>query len=102
MLVVVPAVVALLAGHALAQVPPGIAAQNRALGQKLDIGAAIRAYGPSAERPLYREVKVMRDLSYGPDPSYKLDVFEPKGAISHPLPVLVYATGGQFMRPLKL
>lgn len=95
---------ALLSGSAVAvaQVPPKIAAQNRALGQKIDIRAAIKTYGPLAERPPYKEARVVRDLSYGQDPRYKLDVFMPKTRMAHPIPVLVYATGGRFTRRIDL
>jgi len=49
-------------GAAFAQVPPDIAAQNRALGDKIDVPAAIRTYGPVEQQPPYKEVRITRDL----------------------------------------
>ena len=83
-----------LAGLAAqAQVPPDVAAGNRAIGKANDQPATFRIYGPLAETPPYREAKITRDLAYGPDPRNLLDVFEP-AARGKPRAVVIYFSGG--------
>jgi triacylglycerol lipase len=56
-------------------------------------------YTPHHEREPYDGVLVTRDVTYGPHPRQRLDVFEP---LSRPaearLPVLVFVHGGGFVR----
>jgi len=87
---------------ALAQVPPDIAAQNRTLGARIDVPAAIRTYAAVEERPPYREVRIRRDIAYGADPRYRLDVFAPRRPERRALPVVIFATGGDFTRRIDL
>jgi len=87
-----------------AQVPPDIAAQNKALGTRIDVSSAIRTYTPVEEQPPYPagEARITRDIAYGQDPHNRLDVFAPPKASSHPLPVVIFATGGDFTRKIDL
>jgi triacylglycerol lipase len=92
------------AAGAFAQVPPAIAAQNRALGQRIDVPSAIRTYTPVEEQPPYAasEAKITRDVAYGTDPRYRLDIFAPPTASTHLRPVVIFATGGDFTRKIDL
>jgi pimeloyl-ACP methyl ester carboxylesterase len=80
-----------------AAVPPDIAAANRAIGKANDQPGTAKIYAPLAERPPYAAVKVTRDLSYGPRPQNKLDVFQPAQA-GPPRAVVIYASGGTSTR----
>jgi triacylglycerol lipase len=91
-------VLALAAAPALAQVPPEIAAKNRAIGQKIDPVGTAEYYGPLAEKPPYAEAKVARDIAYGPDPKNQLDVFQPAKRAARPLPVVIFVSGGESTR----
>jgi triacylglycerol lipase len=91
-------VLLLAASPALAQVPPEIAARNRAIGQKIDPVGTAEYYGPLAEKPPYAEAKVARDIAYGPDPKNRLDVFQPTRRAAGPLPVVIFVSGGESTR----
>src|SRR5258706_669871 len=80
-----------------AQVPPDLAAANRAIGKANDQPATAKLYGPLADKPPYAEAVISRDQSYGPDSKNMLDVFQPAKAGS-PRPVLIYVSGGTGMR----
>jgi triacylglycerol lipase len=86
------------AGLAHAQPPAAVAAQNRAMGARIDLPAALRTYAPLQERPPYTEVEITRNLSYGPNPRYRLDIFAPRPRTARPAPVVIFATGGDFTR----
>jgi triacylglycerol lipase len=96
-----------LAGAAQAQVPPDIAAKVKASCGKMDF-TVMQAYAPLQPKEPYTGVDVTRDVSYGPDPLQKLDVFEPqKSAPQHDdqrlvrsakRPVLLFVHGGGFTR----
>jgi BD-FAE len=88
---------ALIPAVCLAQVPPELAAANRAIGKTNDQPTTTRLYGPLAEKPPYAYAKISRDLSYGPYPENLLDVFQPARS-SGPRPVVIYASGGTGMR----
>ena len=81
---------------AMAQVPPDIAAKNKASAGKIDftVGAL---YAPLQPKPPYAGITVTRDVPTGPDPLQKIDVLEPtaKGA---PRPVMIFVHGGGFTR----
>jgi triacylglycerol lipase len=82
---------------AFAQVPVDLAMANRAIGKANDQPATAKLYGPLAERPPYGEAKIVRDLSYGPDPKNRLDVFQPVQP-GPPRAVVIYVSGGTGMR----
>jgi triacylglycerol lipase len=82
---------------ARSQVPPDLVAANRAIGKANDQPATAKVYGPLAEKPPYAEAKITRDLSYGPAPENRLDVFQP-AAGGRPRAVIIYVSGGTGMR----
>jgi triacylglycerol lipase len=85
---------------ASAQVPPDIAAANRAIGKTTDVAGTAKLYGPLAETPPYREAAITRDLAYGPDPRNRLDVFRPAAAPRGRLPVVIHLSGGENLRTM--
>jgi triacylglycerol lipase len=87
---------------ALAQVPPDIAAANRAIGKTTDVEGTARIYGPLAEKPPSREATVARDLAYGPDERNKLDVVQPAPAARGALPVVIHLSGGDNLRRIQV
>jgi triacylglycerol lipase len=88
-----------IAGSAVAQVPPDIAAGIRKIGPVVDSPGTAKLY-----MPLFRDVKepyaavtVKRDIAYGPDPLNRLDVFAPNvPASGGGRMVVIYAHGGRF------
>jgi acetyl esterase/lipase len=86
-----------IAPSALAQVPPDIAAQLKALGRTVD-PKAMEIYAPLHSLPPYAGITVARDLPYGDDPLQKLDVFTPDKPSPHPRAVMVFVHGGGFVR----
>jgi triacylglycerol lipase len=81
---------------AVAQVPPEIAASTRGFGQTMDpaSGAPYAALFPPEA---WRGVAIERDISYGPDPLHKLDVYHaPQDGPARP--VLLFVHGGAFVR----
>lgn len=84
----------------MAQVPPDIAAKNKAIGQKIDTVATGAIYGPLHPKAPYSQpgLQVSRDIPYGPGDKEKLDLFtsgiKPGEALK---PVLIYVHGGGFV-----
>lgn len=95
-------VLAGIGGAAWAQVPPKVAAANRAMGARIDVAAALKVYSPLAERPPYSGVRITHNIQYGPHPRNRLDLFAPRRHSAHPLPVLIFATGGMFTRTIHM
>ena len=92
----------LLAGSAMAQVPPDIAAQLRERGQSMD-PAVGQLYEPLFADESYADILLTRNIAYGADPLQKLDLYVPEdlfvpGKGKGPLPVLVFVHGGGFVR----
>jgi len=56
--------------------------------------SALGRLHPKARR-LMKEAEVIRDVSYGPEPIHRLDIYRPKG-VKGPLPTLLYIHGGGF------
>jgi triacylglycerol lipase len=95
----VAAVLATALGVAVAQaqVPPDIAAKNKASAGKIDftIGAM---YAPLQPKPPYAGITVTRDVATGPDPLQKIDVLEPAAKPAKGRPVMIFVHGGGFTR----
>jgi len=87
-----------------AQVPAEVAAQNRALGPRIDVPSAIATYKDLEQAEPYpaSDVTLTRDLAYGPDARHRLDVFAPGKASRAERPVVIFATGGDFTRRIDL
>ncbi len=91
--------VAALSTTAFAQVPPDIAAGIRRIGPIVDTMNTAKLYAPlfKDQKEPYSGVTVSRDISYGPDPLNRLDVFT--GGIGQPgKTVVIYVHGGGFER----
>jgi triacylglycerol lipase len=80
-----------------AQVPPDIAAKNKASAGKIDftVGAM---YTPLQPKPPYAGITVTRDVATGTDPLQKIDVFEPTTKPAKARPVMIFVHGGGFTR----
>jgi triacylglycerol lipase len=81
---------------------PGIAAQLRAIGNKVDVGAAAKIYAPLQATAPKDGVKHDDDIAYGHDPLQKLDVYQPAEPPAQPLPVFIFIHGGGFTRGDKV
>lgn len=88
----------LIASSASAQVPPDIAEGIRKIGHVVDTPATAKLYAPlfAEQKEPYANVKVTRDIAYGPDAANKLDVFTSGTATGKT--VVVYVHGGGFER----
>jgi dienelactone hydrolase len=96
----IAAAIMLISGSSFAQVPPDIAAGIRKIGPVVDAPNTAKLYAPlfgDMKEP-YADVKVVRDISYGPDPLNRLDVFTPQAAQPGGRTVVVYVHGGGFER----
>jgi len=83
---------------ALAQMPPDLARQLAAIGPVINPAATAALYAPGiADKEPYANVRVERDIAYGPDPRNLLDVFVPAGEDASARPVLVFVHGGAFV-----
>ena len=87
------------AGAVFAQVPPDLAERTRAAGQTMDPASAA-GYAALFPAEAWQGVNIERDISYGPDPLHKLDVYTARGD-SGPRPVLLFVHGGGFTRGSK-
>jgi acetyl esterase/lipase len=89
-----------LSSGALAQVPPDIAAAIRKIGGVVDVPNTTKLYAPlfQNQKEPYPDVKIVRDMAYGPDPLNKFDVFTPSGGQNAGRTVVVYVHGGGFER----
>jgi triacylglycerol lipase len=86
-----------LAGVALAQTPPEIAAKIRAAGPNISMTTAAD-YAAMFPKEPYPGVTVVRDQHYGPDALQTLDVFTPQPKPGKAAPVLLFVHGGGFVR----
>ena len=66
------------------------------LGAVIDPPAMYNLYAPLQERQPYNDIKVRRDLRYGPDTNNALDIFTHDRVAAGPKPVLVFVHGGEF------
>ena len=89
-----------LSAGALAQVPPDIAAAIRKIGGVVDVPNTTKLYAPlfQNQKEPYPDVKVARDIAYGPDPLNKFDIFTPSGGQNAGRTVVIYVHGGGFER----
>jgi acetyl esterase/lipase len=75
--------------------PPKIAAKLVEIGRVIDPPKTAPLYIPLQEKEPYQNVKIERNLKYGPADRNLLDVFAPPAA-SPARPVLIYVHGGGF------
>jgi len=88
-----------VSGPCFAQVPPDIAAGIHKIGPIVDAANTAKLYAPlfKDQKEPYSGVTVARDISYGPDPLNKLDVFT-TGPAQPGKTVVIYVHGGGFER----
>ena len=92
-------VAALLASNAWAQqspMPEDLAWKLIEIGRAVDPAKTAAIYAPLQQKEPYADVKVERDLKYGPAERNLLDAFVPE-ATSPPRPVLIFVHGGAFI-----
>jgi triacylglycerol lipase len=95
--IVLAAAAVAFASQAIAQVPPGLAPQIRALGRVVEPAGTARIYGPLQRKPPYDGVRFVRDLKYGAAPLETLDVAAPSHASRRPRTVVVFVHGGAYI-----
>lgn len=61
-----------------------------------NIAKTLEVYTPMLRDAPKADVRVTRDLSYGPDGRHKLDVYQPEGKTG--VPIVVYLHGGAYVR----
>ena len=81
---------------AQAQVPPEIAAKNKATAGTIDLSIGA-LYAPYYAKDPLAGITVTRDVATGSDPLQKIDVFEP-AAKGPARPVMIFVHGGGFVR----
>lgn len=94
------AALCLAASSAMAQVPPDIAAKNKAIGKNIDVPATAAIYGPLLKHEPYNVpgLQISRDIAYGAAALERLDLFT-RGVVpgEGPRPVLIFVHGGGFV-----
>jgi triacylglycerol lipase len=78
-----------------------IADRVRQLGREITPEGAAKSreiYGPLIDQTAASRANITRDISYGPDPRNRLDLFQPKDKAATPRPVIVFVHGGGFVR----
>ena len=95
------AALAAVAGAALAQVPPDIAAGLKEIGPKIEVAKTAALYAPLIAKEPYDGVTVTREVAYGPDPKNTLDIFTATNP-GRGKPVLIFVSGGGFVSNSKV
>ena len=93
----------MVAGQAMAQMPPDVAAKLKAIGSVLNpqmIQATFDIYIPRVVKA-YPGVSSTEDISYGPDERHKLDVFAPAARPERAMPVVLFVPGGGYVGGAK-
>ena len=80
--------------------PAEVAATLREIGPKIDGARTGPLYAPLLPQEPYPNVRLDRDLVYGPHERHRLDVFAPPGT-GKGRPVVVFVHGGGFSRGAK-
>jgi acetyl esterase/lipase len=83
-----------------AGMPPEIAAALREIGPRIEGPKTAALYAPLQPKEPYQNVKVARDVSYGPHERHVLDVFTSPD-VGSGKPVVVFIHGGGFSRGAK-
>jgi acetyl esterase/lipase len=87
---------ALAAGTESTPMPPDIAAKIKAFGRVVNPPEVAAIYAPLQEQEPYKNVKVTRDVKYGPADRNRLDVLAPEGSAGGGRPVLIFVHGGAY------
>jgi triacylglycerol lipase len=84
----------LMSSPAAAEVPKDIAAKLCEIGRLVDPAGTARLYRPLHQSEPYKDVTVVRGVSFGPDPDNVVDVFTPASRSGGSRPILIYVSGG--------
>ncbi|MEW6642924.1 MAG: alpha/beta hydrolase [Pseudomonadota bacterium] len=88
----------LLTGAAAAQtVPADIATKLKAMGPVIDPPKVGAIYAPLQQKEPFPDIRIERDVAYGPAERNRLDVFMPEASLPSPRPVLIFVHGGGFV-----
>jgi acetyl esterase/lipase len=93
-------IAAMIASAAVAEegpMPPEIAGKLKELGHVIDPPNTALLYAPLQEKEPYPDVRIERDVKYGPADRNLLDVFMPQTPAAG-RPVLIFVHGGAFVR----
>jgi acetyl esterase/lipase len=80
--------------------PPEIKSEILSMGRNFNddiIKKVIKLYLPLHKRSGQGEVKITKDLKYGPDDRHRLDIHEPITRVSDAMPTVVFFHGGAFI-----
>jgi len=80
--------------------PPEIKSEILSMGRNFNddiIKKVIKLYLPLHKRSGQGEVKITKDLKYGPDDRHRLDIHEPITKVSDAMPTVVFFHGGAFI-----
>lgn len=95
--------VLMMAGQAMAQMPPEVAAKLKEIGPVLNpqmIQATFDIYIPRVVKA-YPGVSSTEDIAYGPDERHKLDVFAPAARPERAMPVVLFVPGDGYVGGAK-
>ena len=87
----------MMAGAALAQVPPDVAAKLREIGPKIEVKETGALFAALLPKDFAEGVKIERDLHYGTDAKQTLDVFTAAQGGAAPKPIMIFVHGGAFV-----
>jgi acetyl esterase/lipase len=79
--------------------PPEIKAEIVSMGRNFNddvIKKVMKLYLPLHKRHGQGEVRITKDLKYGPDDRHRLDIHEPIAKVSEAMPIVVFFHGGAF------
>jgi triacylglycerol lipase len=88
-----------MAGQAMAQMPPEVAATLKEIGPVLNpqmVQATFELYMPRVVKA-YPGVSSTEDIAYGPHERHKLDVFAPAARQERAMPVVLFVPGGGYV-----
>ena len=83
--------------HIPAQLPAAVQAELQAMGPVVAPQPTEALFAPLHSKAVPQDVRIERDVPYGPDARNRLDIFTPLTGTG-PLPVLLFVHGGAFMR----
>jgi triacylglycerol lipase len=83
--------------HIPAQLPAAVQAALQAMGPVVAPQPTEVLFAPLHSKAVPQDIRIERDVPYGPDARNRLDIFTPLTGTG-PLPVLLFVHGGAFMR----
>ncbi|MDZ7892515.1 MAG: alpha/beta hydrolase [Rhodoferax sp.] len=80
-----------------AQLPAAVQTALQSMGRVVAPQPSEALFAPLHSKAMPQDVRIERDVPYGPNARNRLDIFTPANA-TEPLPVLLFVHGGAFMR----